>query len=59
MTPTAGRARDCLRIVESNPDPIFIIDHVSSIGDTLTAKVLGVCERSSTVVRLRQRRIVV
>jgi hypothetical protein len=28
MTPTSGRAPDFLRIVERNPDLIFIIDHM-------------------------------
>ncbi len=34
MTPTAGRARDFLRIVERNPDLIFIIDHMNLSDET-------------------------
>jgi predicted TIM-barrel fold metal-dependent hydrolase len=34
MTPTAGRAGDFLRIVERNPDLIFIIDHMNLSDET-------------------------
>ena len=34
MTPTAGRARDFLRIVERNPDLVFIIDHMNVSDET-------------------------
>ena len=34
MTPTAGRARDFLRIVERNPDLVFIIDHMNLSDET-------------------------
>ena len=37
MTPTAGRARDFLRIVERNPDLVFIIDHMNVSDDTAKA----------------------
>jgi predicted TIM-barrel fold metal-dependent hydrolase len=37
MTPTAGRARDFLRIVERNPDLVFIIDHMNVADDTAKA----------------------
>ena len=37
MTPTAGRARDFLRIVERNPDLIFIIDHMNLSDETAKA----------------------
>jgi predicted TIM-barrel fold metal-dependent hydrolase len=37
MTPTAGRAPDFLRIVERNPDLIFIIDHMGISEDIAKA----------------------
>jgi predicted TIM-barrel fold metal-dependent hydrolase len=37
MTPTAGRARDFLRIVERNPDLVFIIDHMNVSDETAKA----------------------
>jgi len=40
MTPTAGRAQEFLRIVERNPDLIFIIDHMGISEDIAKASKL-------------------
>src|SRR5262249_53263233 len=37
MTPTAGRARDFLRVVERNPDLVLIIDHMNLSDETAKA----------------------
>ena len=44
MTSTAGRARDFLRIVERNPDLVFIIDHMNLSDET--AKAGRICVKA-------------
>jgi Protein of unknown function (DUF4236)/Amidohydrolase len=48
MTPTAGRTRDFLPIVERNPDLIFIIDHMNLSDET--AKQCKIPEAIAEVV---------
>jgi predicted TIM-barrel fold metal-dependent hydrolase len=40
MTPTAGRAAEFLRVVERNPDLIFIIDHMGISEDIAKGDVI-------------------
>src|SRR5262249_12805243 len=41
MTPTSGRPKDFLRVVERNPDLIFIIDHMGISEDIAKAGTLA------------------